>query len=43
VTVTSSDGELGVVLDCRGRPLAPQLTPDHSYARMRSWIAAGEQ
>ncbi len=42
ITVSVSDGDLGVILDCRGRPLADRLDPDHCYARMRSWIAAGD-
>ncbi len=41
-TTTVSDGVVGVILDCRGRPLAPQLEPEHSYARMRAWLGAGD-
>ena len=40
--LTVSDGVVGVILDCRGRPLAPQLEPEHSYARMRAWLGAGD-
>jgi len=41
-TTTIEDGSLGVIIDCRGRPLADQLQPEHSYARMRAWMGAGE-
>lgn len=41
-TTTITDGSLGVIIDCRGRPLADQLEPEHSYARMRAWMGAGE-
>jgi hypothetical protein len=42
-TFTVDGGEIGVILDCRGRPLAAQLDTGHSHARMRAWINVGEQ
>lgn len=43
VTFVAPGSELGVILDCRGRPLAAHLDPGRSYARMHAWIMAGEQ
>ncbi len=41
LVMTIANCELGVILDCRGRPLLPLLDAEHSYPRMRSWLAAG--
>ncbi len=35
-------GDLGIILDCRTRPLSQQLDPARGPARMHGWIAAGE-
>jgi hypothetical protein len=43
LVTTVSNCELGVILDCRSRPLAELLDPEHSHARIRAWIAAGDQ
>ena len=43
LVTTISNCELGVILDCRSHPLVALLDPEHSHARVRSWIAAGDQ
>ena len=42
VSVTVPASEMGVILDCRGRPVTAQLDPDRVPARMHSWLVAGE-
>ncbi len=40
VTQDVQAGELGVILDCRGRPLSPETDKDRRAARVRAWLAA---
>jgi hypothetical protein len=43
ISVTVPASEIGVILDCRGRPVTAQLDPDRVPARMHSWLVAGDQ
>jgi hypothetical protein len=43
IVLKINGGELGVILDCRGRPLDDQLASDHSHTRVHAWIAASAE
>lgn len=43
LTLTLENAALGLILDCRGRPLTAQVHSDQASARVRTWLAASDQ